>query len=206
MTVAERLSALPPARRQMIALAILSGALAIAWYVGLKPLHRLLTSQTVWREEVRQDLAEERGKAAIESQVSGQLQSLKGAPLWRSFYAGSTEEQANAEIQEDLRALSAASGVSAVALTPLPTKEYSEYIAHGAHLNAAMTAEQLKRFSVALRAASHFLRVERFAASAPQTQLRDQNAQLNVAMDIYGYSRTAVAEKAAGQPPARGSS
>jgi hypothetical protein len=203
MTAAERLSALPSAQRQMLAVAILAAALALSWYAVLKPLHRLLTSQEVWRNEVRRDLAESRGKAAIESRVTAQFESLREIPLWGTFYPGASEEEANAQIQQDLRGLGAASGVAALALTPLPKKEYPDYIAYGIHVNGVMTAEQLKRFSAALRAAPHFLRVERFAASAPQTQSPNENPPVNVTLDIYGYSRAGAALP---PPAARGSS
>lgn len=189
MTAAERLRALPQVQRQALALTLLAVALAVAWYGVLKPLHRLLTSQEAWRIEVRRDLAERRGKAAIEARLAAEVESLHEVPVWRSFYPGSTEEEANAQIQQDLRGLGAASGISALALTPIPRKDYPDYIAYGVHINAAMRADQLKRFGDALRAAPHFLRVQRFAASAPQNQVPGQNALVNVAMDVYGYSR-----------------
>ena len=197
MTAAERLSALPAAPRRLLALAMLLGALAVAWYAVLKPVHRLLTSQEGWRTEVRRELAESRGKAAVEARLAAQVEALHQIPLWKSFYSANSEEEANAQIQQDLRGLGAASGIPALALTSLPKRDSPDYIAYGVHINAAMTADQLKRFGVALRAAPHFLRVERFAASAPQTQAPEQNPLVTVTMDVYGYSRPAGARGAA---------
>jgi len=205
MTVAERLSALSPAGRQALAVALLAAALALTWYAVLKPLHRLLTSQEAWRSDVQRDLAERRGKAAMESQLMAEAEALPELPVWKSFYPGPTEEEANAQIQQDVRGLGATAGVAAFALTPLPKKDHRDYLARGVHVTAVMTADQLKRFSVALRAAPHFLRVERLAASAPQTQSPDQNAPISVTLDVYGYSRPITADEASSHPPARGS-
>ena len=103
MTAAERLSALPTAQRQALALGSLAVVLSLAWYGMLKPLHGLVTSQAVWREQVQRDLAEARGKANIDLPLAKNLEALHGAPLWRTFYSGATEEEANVQIQQDLK-------------------------------------------------------------------------------------------------------
>jgi Tfp pilus assembly protein PilO len=207
MTAAERILTMTSGRRQLLAIVILAAALALAWFAVLKPLHRLLTSQEAWRTEVQRDLARSRGKAAIESRLATQFESVQGAAVWKMFYAGPSDGEVGAQILKDVRGLGAASGIPPLALTPLPEKEYPDFIAHGVHVGALMTAEQLRRFGGALRSAPHYLRVERFAASSPQTQSAKENAPINVTLDIYGYSRVAAGDRdSRARLPARGGS
>ena len=192
MTLADRLSQWPAARQRALALLLLAAGVALLWVVIAGPARWLLVSQTEWRARVREDLATSRGNVALAPQLQKQLLEVRGAAVWQAFYATRDGRDAATQMQRDLTTLAAAAGVGPPTFASLSDRDQPEYLGRGVRLSASMTAAQLRAFSAALRASTHFLRVEHFSASAPQVQAKNENPPLAVTMEVYGYSQASL--------------
>ena len=188
MTLVERVGAYPVASRRVLALSMLVVAVAVFWTLAVEPFRWLIGSQGEWRRETRRELAMLRGKAAAEPQLTQQLQSLDAAPVWKAFYVIKDEADAGAQIGRDLAQIAGSAGISSPTVVPLSKREQADYTGYGVRFSALMSAEQLRKFSSALRESTHFLRIEDLEAQAPQVQTPGQNPTFTVNLEIYGYA------------------
>lgn len=187
MSVADGLSQWPAWRQRALALLILAVGATFFWLAIARPMHWILGSQSQWRSDAGEELAAARGKVAREPKLRQQLADVQSSPLWQAFYTASDPHQVTPLIERDLSTLAAAAGTGPLTFAPLSDRDQADYQGRGVRLTGSMTAAQLRVFAAALRASTHFLRVERLIASTPQKQERDSNPSIAVTMEVYGY-------------------
>jgi len=159
------------------------------------PVGRLVLSQDAWRTTAMRELGYNRGVVVTERQAHDQLQVLRAASTWRSLFQSSAldpSEQLKAEVAQAL----SATGAATVHLTSLPAEDEGGLRKYGLRIIATLDAGQLKHLLDALRARSHYLRVEQLALTAPLMQSPDGNPPLQLKADIFGYAN-APAQRAA---------
>ncbi|MFL6600216.1 MAG: GspMb/PilO family protein [Steroidobacteraceae bacterium] len=189
MTASEYLSSQPLITRRLFALLLLIAVGTGVWEGFILPAGRLFLSQDVWRTTVVRDLGYNRGIVATEPQAREQLQVLRAASTWQRLFQDSplgANEQLKAEVAQ---ALNAAAAVT-LHLTSLPAQDEGGLRKYGLRAVATLDAGQLKLFLDALRARSHYLRVEQLAVTAPPMQSPDSNPTLQLKADIFGYAST----------------
>ncbi len=192
MSFVERLDGWGPLQRRVLALSLLAGAALFLWVAILMPLGWLVRSQDDWRGAVRRDLARALGRATIEPALRKRLSALQTDPIWGRFYEVPQGQDTTALIQRDVVAVGTVSGVTVQAVTPIPVVEEAGLSGYGIRFTASLAADQLKKFMDGLRGNARYLRVERVTVMAPQIQRPDQNATLNVTMEVYGFTRHVV--------------
>jgi Tfp pilus assembly protein PilO len=190
VSVLDHTSLRPIVQRRALALLLLGVAGVSVWMLLVSPVTWLIASQDEWRAQVRAELSHSKGRAALEPMLRKQLESLPTAAVWSALYTVAGETDADALVQRDLMALGVSSGVTVQVVTPLPKVEVAELTGHGVRFTVSTTADHLRSFAGALRGNPRYLRVERLAITAPQIQAVDENPQLTVTMDVYGYSRS----------------
>lgn len=191
MTHLEPILPKSPVQRRLLALLMLVGTLVFLWGAVLTPVGWIAQSQGEWRVAVRHELARARGKAALEPALRQRLAALTSAPMWRRFYDVPHGQDATALIQRDVLGVAAEAGVTIQAITPSAAVEESGLAGYGVRFGASLSADQLSRFVDALRSNTHYLRVERLTVTSPQLQRADQNAPLEVTMEVFGFVRNA---------------
>lgn len=189
MTPLEPLLTRSPVKRRVLALLMLAGAIVFLWGTVLTPLGWIARSQDQWRRDVRRDLARERGKAALEPGLHQRLVILESDPIWGRFYEVPHGQDATAVIQRELVSTAAKAGVMIRTITPAPAVEENGLAGYGVRFSASLSADQLGRLVDALRTNAHYLRVERLTVTSPQLQRLDQNAALEVTMEVFGFTR-----------------
>lgn len=189
MTFAEKLAARAPTQRRALAVVMVVAAIGLIWGALVAPLAWVVASQDEWRTDVRKDLARSLGRAASEPDLRKRAAALKTEPVWGKLYEVPDGQDATTFVQRDVMHAGTAIGVSIQAIVPVPKVEEAGLVGYGLRFTAILTADQLEKLVSALRANSGYLRVERLTIGAPQVQRPDQNAALNVTMEIYGFSR-----------------
>lgn len=189
MTFVKKLAARPPAQRRALAVVMFVAAIGLIWGALVVPLAWVVASQDEWRAEVRKDLARSLGRAASEPDLHRRLVALKAEPVWGKLYEVPDGQDATALVQRDVMRAGTSSGVNIQAIIPVPKVEEAGLVGYGLRFTATLSADQLKKLVDALRANTGYLRVERLTIGAPQVQRTDQNAALNVTVEVYGFSR-----------------
>ena len=189
MTFVKKLAARPPAQRRALAVVMFVAAIGLIWGALVVPLAWVVASQDEWRAEVRKDLARSLGRAASEPDLHRRLVALKAEPVWGKLYEVPDGQGATALVQRDVMRAGTSSGVNIQAIIPVPKVEEAGLVGYGLRFTATLSADQLKKLVDALRANTGYLRVERLTIGAPQVQRTDQNAALNVTVEVYGFSR-----------------
>jgi Type II secretion system (T2SS), protein M subtype b len=195
MTASEYLSSQPLVTRRIFAVLLLIAVCMSAWWGFMLPIGRLFTSQDLWRTTAIRELGYNRGVVATESDARNQLQVLRTPSTWQRFFQDGSlgpNEQLKAEIEQALNA----SGAGSVRLTSLPAQSDGVLRKYGLRVVATVDAGQLKRFLDALRARSHYLRVEQLALNAPLRQAANENPPLQLKADIFGYANTPASRAA----------
>ncbi|MEP7246141.1 MAG: GspMb/PilO family protein [Gammaproteobacteria bacterium] len=183
--------------RKLLALLLLALAVGLLWAGVFLPVRWLTTSQAQWRDEIRVQLARDRGHAKLLPAVSAQLGGLSRLPVWARFYRVEQGSDGGAVVQRDVAALCAASGLAVQSLVQLPSDAAGESTKYSVRLAANGTAEQFRGFVARMRENERYLRAEHLNVTAPQSQPIDQNAVLTIAFDIAGYAlQTNAAAKA----------
>jgi hypothetical protein len=189
MTLVEKLSARPPTQRRVLAVVMLVAAIGLIWGAIIVPLVWVVGSQDEWRTDARRDLARALGRAASEPVLRKRAAALAAEPIWGKFYDVPQGQDATALVQRDVMSVGTDAGVKIQAVVPVPRVEEAGLVGFGIRFTTTLSADQLKKFMVALRGNAGYLRVERLTVNAPQVQRADQNALLTVTMEVYGFSR-----------------
>lgn len=189
MTFVEKLAARPPAQRRALAVVMFVAAIGLIWGALVIPLAWVVASQDEWRTDIRKDLARSLGRAASESDLRKRAAALKTEPIWGKLYEVPDGQDGSTLVQRDVMRAGTSAGVNIQAIVPVPKVEEAGLVGYGLRFTATLSADQLKKLVDALRANTGYLRVERLTISAPQVQRTDQNAALNVTMEVYGFSR-----------------
>jgi len=198
MTRLELILPKTPVRRRILALLMLAFALVVLWGAVLTPVAWIARSQGEWRADARHELARARGKAALEPALRQRSADLMREPIWSRFYDVPLGQDVTALIQRDVLSVAVKAGVTIQAITPSAAVEEGGLAGYGVRFGASMSADQLSRFVDALRSSTHYLRVERLTVTSPQLQRVDQNAPLEVTMEVFGFTRSA--DRRAGMP------
>jgi hypothetical protein len=188
VSVSERIAARPLLQRRALALTLLLVLLGGLWIAAWEPLHWMVSSQDHWRGEMRRQLAHARGEAAIEPQLRQRLHDVEQAPLWKTLYEETPGRDTNSLVQADLTVLCTSVGAKVQAVAPLPRMREGRFTGYGVRGTTVVTAEQLRALIGALRTHPRYLRVEHLTVTAPQLQLEEDNAELTVTIEIYGYA------------------
>jgi len=190
MSAAYRLANWPTAARRTLALAGLTLVVLVVWGGVVTPFEWLISSQSAWREQARRSLAQERGwknAAAPWGELERQVQA---APIWQKFLevpAGATPGAAAQRHVEDLFR-----GELPPVIEALATRHVDGLTAYPVRVTTSMTIDQLKDILLSSHTHGAYLRVERLQVTAPQAQLPQQNARLQVNLDLVAYARRGV--------------
>lgn len=188
--------------QRAVAIVLLLIAAFLIWTALISPTWWLIRSQDSWRHRFEIILADQKGKAAAAHALGSQLEALRTARIWRALLSGDNEDAASEQIQREVAAIAQTAGARETRLQTLPKRQGQGLDAYGTRGTTAMTALQLKLFSSGIRTAPHFLRIERLIITAPQVQGPDQNPDLAVTFDVFGFAQRPSGANAVPSAPA----
>jgi hypothetical protein len=150
-------------------------------------MHWLLTSQSIWRDSVRVQLARSRGEANALTVYAQRAASFPSAPIWRRLYVDGGPGSAGSAVQQDVTRLASSAGIQPQAVALLPSEKEGPLVRYTVRVSMTATIDRLQMFLTQLRTSSRYLRVEKLTVTSPQSQRPDENAPLTIAADIAGF-------------------
>lgn len=193
MSIAQRCACLPVAVRRAIALGIVPLCLLCLSGALCAPLIHVISAQKAWRIQARDLVARAKGAQELRAQLSQQISTLRSSWLWSKLYEPAGSGVTAGLLYSDVSVLLSQTQSQAQSVTPIPVQEAPFFNKFGVRLTASMRVDQLQRFMSAVEAHPRYLRIERLAIVAPQTQADNENPPLAVTADIYGFEKRAVA-------------
>jgi type II secretion system (T2SS) protein M len=173
--------------QQLLAALLFVLCLGCFWTLMFGPLLWLFQAQQVWRGEMQNMLAADRGWIAQQSHLDRERADAKSAPMWRRFYAMTVANDLSGEVQRDAMGLLGSMGAGVEKVEALPVAVSHDLNRGGVRLSASLTIEQLTRLLRLLKSHEPYLRVERLQVKAPQVQETQSNAALSVTLEVFGY-------------------
>jgi len=197
MSMADRLSTLPPRVQRTLALLVVPAALTTIWACVVWPLLHAWQGQVEWRQSVVQTLARQRGLARIESSLRTQLTTLPGLASWRRLYRMSAEGASVIALQSDVSNALVAAHARPQSFAPIAPTRTGPLTKAGLRVTASMTIDQLHEFLQQIEGLGHFVRIEHLTIVAPPIQPPRENPPLNVMLEAFGFATESAAVTAA---------
>lgn len=173
-------------QQRVLAVALFGGVALLLGSLVLWPLASRWQRNRSWEHETLDRIAAMRGLAEERGELERLQSRLQGAALSHHALTGSTEV-ATRQLQNEVRAIISASGVSLQSLQPVPSRDAGRLEAVGVQLIFVATIDQLAGFLERLEHAGPLYRLDDVEVSAPAGQDRSQNPPLNVRLNLLGY-------------------
>lgn len=192
------------------ALALLGGptlALTICGFV-VEHVIRVYEAHQEWLASAEASVARDRGLQQAEPDLRRQLTEIERAPLLSRLYPAGAAGALATSLQADVGGALARAGITAQAISPLPSSIDDLIERAGVRVVLTLTIDQLRTFMSLIESHARLIRVEELIITAPQSQQREHNPTLNVTIVLLGFRlrqsvilRTGDANPAAPQWP-----
>ncbi len=189
-----RLESSSLARRRAIALAALLLLTALGVVAVIWPAMAVIAGQTEWRADATERLGRYRALSASRKEIEEQLHRAQTHPLWNGLLSGTDAAAATNVLQGEFRGLLDAQRIAVQSSSPLDALVGPRITRVGVRLNIDVTIDQLQMLLERVRVHAHLLVLDNLIVTAPQNQSPEQNASLNVQLEVWGFIRSAPTE------------
>jgi Tfp pilus assembly protein PilO len=153
----------------------------------IEPVIQLYESHQEWLATAQASVARDRGLLLAEQDLRKQLTGIEHSPLLARLYPTDAPGALATSLQADLGGLLARAGVTAQTIAPLPSTADELIERAGVRVVLTLTIDQLRTFMGLLESHPRLIRVDELVITAPQSQLRDHNPTLNVALVLLAF-------------------
>jgi hypothetical protein len=184
----QQLMDMPAAGRRAAAVLLLVVALALCVSLIVVPVSYAVARQQHWREDAQRQLARERGlvqSAQVQQEFARQIEQ---APMWNRFFEAGPGGQPRLQLESELRTALMRAGIESVEFKELAASEAVGVKRCAVAFAAIMTIDQLQAFLTTVAQNPRYMRVERLRIESPVNQRADENAALNLLIEVSGYS------------------
>lgn len=183
------LRALPAVAQRSLAFGLLVIALMLIYWLCATAIPGALHSQSAWRAETQNRLAQARGRIAQEKHVAEWRQQVSASPAWQWLWEPESEVLSAAALQALIRIAGQQAGVNSVTVASAPADRRGPIRRIRATATTSLDSAQLQAWLRALSDAPHYVRVERIQLHTSEQQRPDENPMLLVTLDVVGYQR-----------------
>lgn len=187
MSTSGTLSRLPQPLQRGLALAVLIAMVALLWSSLTLLTQVAVSSQDAWRRTQLAELGAARSLVNARVEIAQRMESLAVLPDWDRLYPAG--EAAHTAVEEDLRALLEATGMSRLTVAAEPPTGVDELWRVRFRVEAEATVESLNEFLTSMRHHPRHLALRRFKASTPLTQAGDSPPVVEVLLEVEGLAR-----------------
>jgi hypothetical protein len=177
----------PLRTRRLLALLASPALVLMVCALAIEPILQLHETHQEWLASAQDSIARDRGLRDAEEDLRKQLTEVERSPLLSRLYPADAPGSLATSLQADVGLLLARSAVAAQTISPLPSSTDDVMERAGVRVVLTLPIDKLRTFFSLLQAHTRLIRVEELVIAAPQSQMRDRNPPLTVAVVLLGY-------------------